>query len=65
MDKCLMFIVNPRAGRTRSTAPLFEAVARFSDAGYLVSVRQTARSLLTVQVHLDYDGTAATLEVTI
>lgn len=42
MDKSLMFIVNPRAGRTRSTAPLFEAVARFSDAGYLVSVRQTA-----------------------
>ena len=42
MDKTLMFIVNPRAGRTRSTAPLFEAVARFSDAGYLVSVRQTA-----------------------
>ena len=42
MSKSLMFIVNPRAGRTRSTAPLFEAVARFSDAGYLVSVRQTA-----------------------
>lgn len=41
MAKTLMFIVNPRAGRTRSTAPLFEAVARFSDAGYLVSVRQT------------------------
>ena len=42
MKKTLMFIVNPRAGRTRSAAPLFEAVARFSDAGYLVSVRQTA-----------------------
>ena len=42
MAKTMMFIVNPRAGRTRSTAPLFEAVARFSDAGYLVSVRQTA-----------------------
>ena len=42
MNKTLMFIVNPRAGRTRTTAPLFEAVARFSDAGYLVSVRQTA-----------------------
>ena len=41
MEKTLMFIVNPRAGRTRSTAPLFEAVARFSEAGYLVSVRQT------------------------
>jgi len=42
MDKSLMFIVNPRAGRTRSFAPLFEAVARFSEAGFLVSVRQTA-----------------------
>lgn len=42
MQKTLLFIVNPRAGRTRSTAPLFEAVARFSEAGYLVSVRTTA-----------------------
>lgn len=41
MDKTLMLIVNPRAGRTRSNAPFFEAVARFSEAGYLVSVRRT------------------------
>lgn len=41
MDNTLMLIVNPRAGRTRSTAPLFDAVARFGEAGYLVNVRRT------------------------
>ena len=42
MAKTLLLIVNPRAGRTRSMAPMFDAVARFSEAGYLVSVRYTA-----------------------
>lgn len=42
MAKTLLLIVNPRAGRTRSMAPLFDAVARFCEAGYLVSVRRTA-----------------------
>ena len=42
MENTLLFIVNPRAGRTRSLAPLFDAAARFSEAGYLVSIRQTA-----------------------
>ncbi len=41
MDKKLLFIVNPRAGKTKSSAPLFEAVSIYSEAGYLVSVRQT------------------------
>ena len=41
MAKTLLFIVNPRAGRTRSMGPLFEAVAHFGQEGYLVSVRQT------------------------
>ncbi len=41
MDKKLLFIVNPRAGKTKSPAPLFEAVSIYSEAGYLVSVRQT------------------------
>ena len=41
MAKTLLFIVNPRAGRTRSAAPLFAAAAHFSEAGYLVSIRQT------------------------
>ena len=41
MAKTLLFIVNPKAGRTRSAAPLFDVVTRFCEAGYLVSVRQT------------------------
>lgn len=41
MAKTLLLIVNPRAGRTRSMAPMFDAVARFCEAGYLVSVRRT------------------------
>ena len=36
--KKLLFIVNPRAGKTKSSAPLFDAVAAFSRAGYLVRV---------------------------
>lgn len=36
--KKLLFIVNPRAGKTTSTAPPFDAVAAFSRAGYLVRV---------------------------
>jgi len=39
--KKLLFIVNPRSGRTKSRAPLFDAVARFSQAGYLVHVHMT------------------------
>lgn len=42
MAKTLLLIVNPRAGRTRSMAPMFDAVAHFCEAGYLVSVRRTA-----------------------
>ena len=38
-DKKLLFIVNPRAGKTKSLAPLFDAAAIYSEAGYLVSVR--------------------------
>ena len=38
MDKTLLFIVNPRAGKTKSSAPLFDAVATFGRAGYLVRV---------------------------
>ena len=32
MDKTLLFIVNPRAGKTKSSAPLFDAVATFGRA---------------------------------
>ena len=34
--KTLLFIVNPRAGRTRSMGPLFEAVAHFGQEGFLM-----------------------------
>ncbi|MDO4811640.1 MAG: YegS/Rv2252/BmrU family lipid kinase [Eubacteriales bacterium] len=39
--KKLLFIVNPRAGKTKSRSPLFDAVAQFSKAGYLVYVYLT------------------------
>ena len=42
MDKKLLFIVNPRAGKTKSHAPLFDAVSIYSEAGFLVSVRVTS-----------------------
>ena len=42
MDKKLLFIVNPRAGKRKSHAPLFDAVSIYSEAGYLVSVRVTS-----------------------
>lgn len=41
MANTLLFIVNPRAGRTRSTAPLFDAVVHFCASGYLVDLRLT------------------------
>ncbi|MBE6995723.1 MAG: diacylglycerol kinase family lipid kinase [Ruminococcaceae bacterium] len=43
-QKRLLLIVNPRAGRSRSHGPLFDAAAIFSAAGYLLSIRTTARS---------------------
>ena len=36
--KKLLFIVNPRAGKAKSRAPLFDAAAEFSHAGYLVNI---------------------------
>ena len=42
MEKKLLLIVNPRAGKTRSRAPFYDVIARFCQAGYLVSLRQTA-----------------------
>lgn len=41
VQKKLLMIVNPRAGRNKSRAPLFDAVSIFSEAGYLVSVHNT------------------------
>ena len=42
MAKTLLLIVNPRAGRTRSMAPMFDAAAHFCEAGYHISIRRTA-----------------------
>ena len=41
MCKTLLLIVNPKAGRRRSNAFFFDIVSIFSEAGYLVSLRQT------------------------
>ena len=41
--KKLLFIVNPKAGKAKSQTPLFDAVARFSQAGYLVRLFITTR----------------------
>lgn len=52
MPKTLLFIINPRAGRTRpnANAALFDAVARFCEAGYLVSVRLTAHQCHAAEI---------------
>ena len=41
MAKTLLLIVNPRAGRTRSMAPMFDAAVHFCEAGYHISIRRT------------------------
>lgn len=41
-QKKLLMIVNPRAGRSKSRGPLFDAAAVLSQAGFLLSIRQTA-----------------------
>lgn len=41
-QKKLLLIVNPRAGRSKSRSPLFDAMAVFSEAGYLISVHKTS-----------------------
>lgn len=59
LDKKLLFIVNPRAGKTKSHAPLFDAVAIFSSAGFLVRVAETKRrgeaTELAEKFGADYD----------
>lgn len=40
-QKKLLLIVNPRAGRSKSRSPLFDAISIFSEAGYLISVHKT------------------------
>ena len=42
MEKKLLMIVNPSAGRSKSRGPLFDAAAILSQAGYLISIHTTA-----------------------
>ena len=41
-QKKLMMIVNPTAGRSKPRGPLFDAAVIFSQAGYLLSIHNTA-----------------------
>lgn len=41
-QKKLLMIVNPTAGRHKSRSPLFDAAVVFSQAGYLLSIHNTA-----------------------
>ena len=58
-QKKLLFIVNPRAGRSKSRSPLFDAIAVFSQAGYLVSLHKTTApgdsAITAALVGGDYD----------
>lgn len=54
--KKLLFIVNPRAGKTKSRTPLFDAVARFSKAGYLVNIFVTEGSGDATRVAAEMGG---------
>ena len=40
-EKKLLMIVNPRAGRTKSREPLYDAAAIFSGRGYLLKIHNT------------------------
>ena len=55
----LLLIVNPAAGRTKSRAPLFDALSRFSEAGYLLSIHNTSSqgdaTRITLQEGPNYD----------
>ena len=42
--KKLLMIINPKAGKTRTNGPLFDAAAIFSQAGYLIGIRETEKA---------------------
>ena len=60
MEKKLLMIVNPRSGKTKSRAPLFDAVSRFGRSGWLVRVAETDRrghaAELAAQLGSGYDA---------
>ena len=55
-QKKLLLIVNPRAGRSRSHGPLFDAAAVFSRAGYLLNIRTTAATGDAVRIAAEEGG---------
>lgn len=63
MEKKLLMIVNPRAGRSRSHGPLFDAAAILSEGGYAITIHRTtaqgdARETVT-RMGKDYDVVVA------
>ena len=38
MSKKMLFIINPRAGKSKSLTPLLEAAAHFSNSGWLLRI---------------------------
>ena len=62
-QKKLLMIVNPTAGKTKSRSPLFDAAAVLSQAGYLLSIHNTAfpgdAAQTAATVGKDYDVVVA------
>ncbi len=61
-QKKLMMIINPTAGRSKPRGPLFDAAAVFSQAGYLLSIHNTAfpgDAASTAAAGGDYDTVVA------
>ena len=58
-QKKLLFLFNPRAGRSKSRGPLFDAVSLLSGAGYLISIHETTSpedaERTAVQLGEEYD----------
>ncbi len=55
-QKKLLLIFNPRAGRTKSRSPMFDAVSTFSQAGYLLSIHQTTAPGDATRIAADVGG---------
>ena len=61
-QKKLLMIVNPTAGRNKPRGPLFDAAATLSQAGYLLSIHNTAApgdAAAAAAASADYDAVVA------
>lgn len=60
MSKKMLFIINPRSGKTKPATPLLEAAAHFSDSGWLLKVCMTEghghATQLAAQYGADFDA---------